>query len=137
MGYFEAMQQSTKKRYRLAILPGDGIGPEVMEAALRVMERVGEAEGIAFEFEEYRIGGAAIDAYGEPLRDADLDRMRACDAALMAAIGGTRWDRGPAHLRPEAGLLKIRKGLGVFANLRPAKIFRELVGASRLKPEVA
>ncbi|OGH56148.1 MAG: 3-isopropylmalate dehydrogenase [Candidatus Lindowbacteria bacterium RIFCSPLOWO2_12_FULL_62_27] len=131
------MQQSTKKRYRLAILPGDGIGPEVMEAALRVMERVGEAEGIAFEFEEYRIGGAAIDAYGEPLRDADLDRMRACDAALMAAIGGTRWDRGPAHLRPEAGLLKIRKGLGVFANLRPAKIFRELVGASRLKPEVA
>lgn len=131
------MNRKTPGRYRIALLPGDGIGPEVMAAGRRVMDRLRELDTIEFEFEEFLIGGAALDAHGVPLRPEDLIRMRTFDAVLLAALGGPKWDRGPAHLRPEAGLLAIRKGLGVFANLRPAKIFPELVDASKLKPEVA
>lgn len=131
------MKQGTSKRYRIALLPGDGIGPEVMAAGRQVMDRVCERAGIEMEYEEFLIGGAALDAYGEPLRHEDLRRLQSFDAVLLAAIGGPKWDQGPANLRPEAGLLAIRKGLGVFANLRPAKIFPELVEASKLKPDLA
>ncbi len=131
------MIQKPSGRYRIALLPGDGIGPEVMAAGRQLMERLRKLDKIEFEFEEFLIGGAALDAHGCPLRDEDLSRMRTFDAVLLSALGGPKWDRGPANLRPEAGLLAIRKGLGVFANLRPAKIFPELLDASKLKPEVA
>lgn len=125
------------KTYKIALLPGDGIGPEVMSSVRPLFDHLTARRGFSFKFEEYLIGGSALDAYGVPLRDEDLDAIRQCDAALLAALGGPKWDKGPAHLRPEAGLLKIRGGLGVFANLRPAKIMPSLVDASKLKPEVA
>ncbi|MBI4178601.1 3-isopropylmalate dehydrogenase [bacterium] len=128
---------ATAHRYRIALLPGDGIGPEVMAAGRRVMDDLARRRGIAFEYAEYAIGGAALDAHGVPLRPADLDLMRSSDAVLLAALGGPKWDTGPANLRPEAGLLALRKGLGAFANLRPARIFPDLVSASKLKPEIA
>ena len=129
--------QKNSNAFHIALLPGDGIGPEVMAAGRRVMEKIGADAGIRFHFDEFLAGGACLDAHGVPLRPDDLDRMRASDAVLLAAIGGPKWDTGPSNLRPEAGLLALRKGLGAFANLRPAKIFPDLVGASKLKPELA
>lgn len=131
------MTQSSTRRFRIAVLPGDGIGPEVMDSSLKLLDAVGAMDHAVFEREEFLVGGAAIDAYGVPLRPEDLARMKTFDAVLLAAIGGPKWDRGPAGTRPEAGLLAMRKGLNVFANLRPARIFPELVAASSLKPEAA
>lgn len=131
------MKRNSNKRFRIALLPGDGIGPEVMLAGRRVMDRISKDSGVDFEFQEFLIGGAALDAYGVPLRPQDLNRLREHDAVMLAALGGPKWDKGPAHLRPEAGLLGLRKGLGVFANLRPARIFQELVDSSKLKPDIA
>ena len=134
----EIVMSATKtNRFRLALLPGDGIGPEVMREALRVLDRLRVLDGLDYETEEYRIGGSALDAHGVPIREEDLQRMKHCDAVLLAALGGPKWDQGPAHLRPEAGLLALRKGLAVFANLRPSRIFPALAAASKLKPEVA
>jgi 3-isopropylmalate dehydrogenase len=124
------------QQYRITLLPGDGIGPEIMSVVLDVLKVVGKKFDIHFEFEEALIGGAAIDATGEPLPTATLETCRRSDAVLLAAIGGYKWDNLPSHLRPEAGLLALRAGLGLFANLRPAKIFPQLINASTLKPEV-
>lgn len=122
--------------YRIALLPGDGIGPEIMAVAVDVLNVVGEQLDITFEFSEAPIGGAAIDATGEPLPAKTLDICRDSDAVLLAAIGGYKWDTLPRHLRPETGLLGLRAGLNLFANLRPASILPQLIDASPLKREV-
>ncbi|MFN4279287.1 3-isopropylmalate dehydrogenase [Thermosynechococcus sp.] len=122
--------------YRIAVLAGDGIGPEITAVALDVLRAIAPRFNLEFEFVPALVGGAAIDAVGEPLPAATLETCRQSDAVLLAAIGGTQWDSLPRHLRPETGLLALRAGLGLFANLRPAKIFPQLVHASSLKPEV-
>ncbi|MBD2664956.1 3-isopropylmalate dehydrogenase [Richelia sinica FACHB-800] len=122
--------------YRITLLPGDGIGPEIMAVAVDVLKVVGKRFGINFEFQTALIGGAAIDETGEPLPVATLDACRNSDAVLLAAIGGYKWDSLPSNLRPEAGLLGLRAGLELFANLRPAKILPQLIDASTLKREV-
>lgn len=124
------------QHYRITLLPGDGIGPEIMSVAVEVLKVVEKQFDIQFEFQEALIGGAAIDATGEPLPATTLDMCRNSDAVLLAAIGGYKWDSLPRHLRPETGLLGLRAGLGLFANLRPAKILPQLIDASSLKREV-
>lgn len=126
----------TQQNYRITLLPGDGIGPEIMAVAVEVLKLVGKQFDIQFEFQEALIGGAAIDATGEPLPAQTLEKCRNSDAVLLAAIGGYKWDNLPRHQRPETGLLGLRAGLGLFANLRPAKILPQLVDASSLKREV-
>ncbi|MFE1746460.1 3-isopropylmalate dehydrogenase [Coleofasciculus sp. H7-2] len=126
----------TQQNYRITLLPGDGIGPEIMAVAVDVLKLVGKQFDIQFEFQEALLGGAAIDATGEPLPAQTLERCRNSDAVLLAAIGGYKWDNLPRHQRPETGLLGLRAGLGLFANLRPAKILPQLVDASSLKREV-
>ncbi len=122
--------------YCITLLPGDGIGSEIMAIAVDVLKVVGQQLELQFEFQEALIGGAAIDATGEPLPAATLEMCRSSDAVLLAAIGGPEWDTLPAHLRPEQGLLGLRSGLNLFANLRPAKILPQLIDASSLKREV-
>jgi len=121
---------------RILVLPGDGIGPEVTEQARRVLDAAARRFGLELAFEEEKIGGASIDACGVPLSDAALAVARASRAVLLGAVGGPRWDRLPVDRRPEKGLLRIRKELGLFANLRPAAVFPALVDASTLKREV-
>jgi len=121
---------------RILVLPGDGIGPEVTREAQRVLTRVGEESGLSLEFEEGLIGGAAIEAHGTPLADETVEQARACRAVLLGAVGGPRWDDMAVDVRPEKGLLRIRKELGLFANLRPAAVFPALASASTLRPEV-
>ena len=116
----------------LLLLPGDGVGPEVIGQVRRVAQRL--TPDLALE--ERPFGGASYDALGTPLSDETLQRAKACDAVLMGAVGGPKWAGAPRHLRPEAGLLGLRSGMGVFANLRPAICFAALAGASTLKREV-
>jgi 3-isopropylmalate dehydrogenase len=124
------------QHYRITLLPGDGIGPEIMAVAVEVLKVIGTQLDLSFEFQEALMGGAAIDAKGEPLPTETLDLCKNSDAVLLAAIGGYKWDNLPRHLRPETGLLGLRAGLGLFANLRPAKILPQLVDASSLKREI-
>lgn len=124
------------QQYRITLLPGDGIGPEIMAVAVEVLKVIGEQTSLSFEFQEALIGGAAIDAKGEPLPAETLEACKQSDAVLLAAIGGYKWDTLPRHLRPETGLLGLRAGLQLFANLRPAKILPQLIDASSLKREV-
>jgi 3-isopropylmalate dehydrogenase len=124
------------QHYRITLLPGDGIGPEIMAVAVDVLNVISKQLDIGFEFTEALIGGAAIDAKGEPLPADTLEMCRNSDAVLLAAIGGYKWDTLPRHLRPETGLLGLRAGLGLFANLRPATILPQLIDASPLKREV-
>lgn len=124
------------RNYRVTLLPGDGIGPEIMAVTVQVLTTLAQQEGFEFTFTEALIGGAAIDAVGSPLPEATLDQCRSSDAVLLAAIGGYKWDNLPRALRPETGLLGLRSGLNLFANLRPATILPQLVDASSLKPEV-
>lgn len=118
----------------LLLLPGDGVGPEVVAEAVKVLGAVERRFGHRFETEELAIGGAAIDRFGVPLRAEDVGRCRAADALLLGAVGGPKWDGGPA--RPEQGLLTLRKSLGLFANLRPVRVLAPLVDASPIKPEI-
>ena len=122
--------------YRITLLPGDGIGPEIMAVAVDVLEVVAKQEDLNFEFTTALIGGAAIEATGEPLPAATLATCKQSDGVLLAAIGGYQWDNLPRHLRPETGLLGLRAGLGLFANLRPAAVLPQLIDASTLKREV-
>lgn len=124
------------QNYRITLLPGDGIGPEIINVAVDVLKVVGKQFDLQFEFQQALMGGAAIDATGEPLPADTLEMCRNSDAVLLAAVGGYKWDLLPSHLRPEAGLLGLRAGLGLFANLRPAKIIPQLIDASTLKKEV-
>ncbi len=119
----------------IVLLPGDGIGPEVVAEAVRVLEAVAGAFGHRFEFAERLMGGCAIDRYGQALTDEVLADCRGADAVLLGAVGGPRWDDPAASVRPEQGLLALRKGLGVFANLRPVRVYPSLVAASPLRPE--
>ena len=119
---------------KIALLPGDGIGPEIVAEAAKLLERL-RREGLPIETESAPIGGAGYDAAGQPLPDATLKLAQAADAAVMGAVGGPKYDALPRHLRPEQGLLAIRKSLGLFANLRPARLHPELAAASTLKPE--
>ena len=119
-----------------AILPGDGIGPEVTQQATRVLREVAQVFGHDFEMEEYAVGGCAIDAHGTPLPDHTLAACRAADAVFLGAIGGPKWDDPNAKVRPEQGLLGLRKGLGVYANLRPVSVLPSLRHASPLKNEL-
>ena len=121
---------------KIAILPGDGIGREIASGAASALEAVGKRFGHEFELEYANIGGAAIDSDGTPLPEETLTLSKKADAVLLGAVGGPKWDQNPGHLRPEAGLLGIRKALGLFANIRPATMHPVLVEASSLKPEV-
>src|SRR5437764_5500925 len=122
--------------YRIAVLPGDGIGAEVTPEAIRVLEAVGKGTGTAFEFERGLVGGAALDATGVPLAPGALELCRASHAILFGAVGGPKWDDVPHEKRPERGLLALRKELDLYANLRPATCFPMLVDASPLKRSV-
>jgi 3-isopropylmalate dehydrogenase len=120
---------------KIAVLPGDGIGPEIVAQAAKVIEAL-RRDGLPVELEYAHIGGAGYDAVGDPLPDATLKLAQQSDAVLLGAVGGYQYDNLPRPQRPEQGLLRIRKGLSLFANLRPAMVYPELVNASSLKPEL-
>jgi 3-isopropylmalate dehydrogenase len=119
----------------IVLLPGDGIGPEVVGEARRVLEHIARQGGHEFGFSTHAIGGASIDQYQSPLTDETLNACKAADAVLLGAVGGKKWDNNPPALRPETGLLGLRKGLGVFANLRPVRVHPDLMEASPIKPD--
>ncbi len=121
---------------RVLILPGDGIGPEIVAEAVKVLETVDRRFRLGLELDEARIGGASIDVDGVPLTDAVLERARGADAILLGAVGGPKWESLEIAIRPEKGLLGLRAGLDLFANLRPALLYPQLASASTLKPEV-
>lgn len=126
--------------YNVTVIPGDGIGPEIVREAKKVMDQVGMVYGHTFDYTEILMGGCSIDAHGVPLTDEALETARNSDAVLLGAVGGdvgnSRWYDVAPNLRPEAGLLAIRKGLGLFANIRPAYLYKELAGACPLKKEI-
>ena len=125
----------------ITLIPGDGIGPEIVSEAVKVLEAAAEKYGHEFEFTKILMGGCSIDEYGEPLTDEALDTAKNADAVLLGAVGGdvgnSKWYDVAPNLRPEAGLLKIRKELGLFANVRPAYLYNELAGACPIKDEIS
>ncbi|MGD2083723.1 MAG: 3-isopropylmalate dehydrogenase, partial [Chromatiales bacterium] len=121
---------------KILVLPGDGIGPEIVAEALKVLEVLRGELGLDIELEQALVGGAAIDAEGDPLPESTLDLAKAADAVLLGAVGGPKWEALDFSIRPERGLLGLRSGLGLFANLRPAILYPQLAGASSLKPEI-
>ncbi|MGD0354739.1 MAG: 3-isopropylmalate dehydrogenase [Dehalococcoidia bacterium] len=123
-------------KFNIAVLPGDGVGPDVTNEAQRVLLAVGRRFGHQFNFQNGLIGGVSIDKYGEALTSETLEMCRSCDAVLLGAVGGPKWDDPNAAVRPEDGLLAIRKELGLFANLRPVKMLSMLENSTSLKPEV-
>jgi len=123
-------------RKRIAVLAGDGIGPEVLEPALAVAQDLAPRAGLELEIRRFDIGGAALDRAGVPLPDETLEGCRASDAVLLGAVGGPKWDGNPPELRPEKGLLGLRKGLGLYGNIRPVRQSPALVECSTLRPEV-
>ena len=122
--------------YQIAVIPGDGIGPDVVEQTLNVMDKVGEKFGHTFNYTKVLASGCAIDATGACLPQETIDICKASDAVLLGAVGGWKWDNLPGDQRPERALLGLRKALGLFANLRPALLFEQLADASPLKPEI-
>jgi 3-isopropylmalate dehydrogenase len=123
-------------KYKITLLPGDGIGVEVTASAVSIMKLVGEKFNVDFEFDEQLIGGSSYDKFGNPLTDETLEHCYNSDVVFLGAVGGTKWESLPHNLKPEAALLKLRKSLGLFANLRPAKIYKALIDSSTLKSEV-
>ncbi|MCB4747047.1 MAG: 3-isopropylmalate dehydrogenase [Sulfurovum sp.] len=124
------------KSYRIGVIKGDGIGPEIIDEALKVLDAVSVSQAFNLKYEEMLLGGAAIDETGIPLPEETIQGVKKCDAVLFGAIGGSKWDNLERHLRPETGLLGLRKEMGTFANLRPAIVYDELINASSLKPGV-
>ena len=122
--------------YKIAVVPGDGIGPDVIDETIKVLDRIGEKFGHKFEYTKVLAGGAALDATGVPLPDETLRICKESDAVLLGAVGGIKWDTLPGSLRPEQALLGLRKELGLFANIRPAILFDQLKGACPLKEEI-
>lgn len=122
--------------YKITVLPGDGIGPDIISEALEVIKVIGQKYGHSFEFTEADLGGIAIDKHGVPLPQSTIDACKDSDAVLLGAVGGPKWDTLPGNQRPEAGLLGIRAALGLYANLRPAIIYSALKDASPLKSEI-
>ena len=120
----------------IAVIRGDGIGPEIVAEALKVLDKIGELYGHEFEYTDVDMGGCAIDKWGEPLPQEMLDKCINSDSVLLGAVGGSKWDGVPGHLRPEKGLLKLRAGMGVYSNNRPAKIWPQLADASPLKKSI-
>ncbi|TKI69825.1 3-isopropylmalate dehydrogenase [Sulfurimonas crateris] len=124
------------KTYKIALIKGDGIGPEIIDEAVKVLDAVASCCDIEFSYEEALMGGCAYDITGDPLPQETINISLNSDAVLFGAIGGQKWDNLPREKRPESGLLRFRKELGVYANLRPAVVYDELVNASSLKPEI-
>ena len=122
--------------YNIALLRGDGIGPEIVDSAVRVLEKVGEKFGHTFNFTRYLIGGSAIDACGEPLPRETVEGCLAADSVLLGAVGGPKWDTLPGNMRPEKALLGIRAAMGLFTNLRPAKLYPALAGECPLRADI-
>ena len=120
----------------IALIRGDGIGPEIVEQAKLVLDKVSALYGHDFTYTEVAMGGNAIDAYGDPLPQSELDKCLASDSVLLGAVGGPKWNDVPGHMRPEKGLLRLRAGMGVYSNNRPAKIWPQLASASPLKQEI-
>ncbi len=124
------------RNYRIGVIKGDGIGPEIVDEAIKVLDALSANMGFNLEYSEMLLGGSAIDETGVPLPEETINGVKRCDAVLFGAIGGPKWDNLERHLRPESGLLGLRKEMGTFANLRPAILYDELVNASTLKPSV-
>ena len=120
----------------IAVIRGDGIGPEIVNQALKVLERIAELYGHTFTYTDVDMGGCAIDKYGEPLPEAELKKCLESDSVLLGAVGGDKWNDVPGDKRPEKGLLKLRSGMGVYSNNRPAKIWQQLSDASPLKKSI-
>jgi 3-isopropylmalate dehydrogenase len=124
------------RNYKIGVIKGDGIGPEIIDEAIKVLDALSANMGFNVSYHEMLMGGSAIDATGVPLPDETINGVKTCDAVLFGAIGGPKWDNLERHLRPESGLLALRKEMGTFANLRPAMVYDELVNASTLKADV-
>lgn len=123
-------------QYQIAVIKGDGIGPEIVTEAMKTLEHVGQKFGHTFQFQQCLAGGCAIDAYGIPLPEETVKACKASDSVLLGAVGGPKWDSVPSDRRPEKALLGLRSQLGLFANIRPAQMFRALAGACPIKPEI-
>jgi 3-isopropylmalate dehydrogenase len=124
------------KSYKIAVIKGDGIGPEIVNEAIKVLDVACLKENIELNYDEYLMGGCAYDETGNPLPNETIEGCKNSDAILFGAIGGEKWDNLERHLRPESGLLRLRSELGVYANLRPTNVFDELLDASTIKPEI-
>ncbi len=120
----------------ITVLAGDGIGPEIVGEAIKVLNKIGEKYSHTFNYTHVDIGGCSIDKYGVPITDEGMAKCKAADSVLLGAVGGPKWDSCPPQIRPEKALLAVRKELGLFANLRPTRLFPQLAGASPLKPEI-
>jgi len=120
----------------ITVIKGDGIGPEIVTEALKVLDKIAQKHGHSFTYQEILAGGCAIDAYGKSLPEESLEKCLNCDTVLLGAVGGPKWDGVPKEIRPEAALLGIRSAMGLYANLRPARLFPQLSEASPLKPEI-
>ena len=120
----------------IAVIRGDGIGPEIVSEALKVLDRVAEVFGHSFHYVEVEMGGCALDRWGDPLPETEMEKCLAADSVLLGAVGGPKWNGAPGPLRPEKGLLRLRSGLGVYSNNRPARIWPQLADASPLKPSI-
>jgi len=123
-------------RYRVATIPGDGVGPEVVDAARRVVDAAGAAFGFHVEWRQYLVGGVAIDTYGVAIRPEDVVACGEADAILLGAVGGPKWSDPGAPVRPEQALFALRGGLGLYANLRPVSVHPALLASSPLRPEL-
>ncbi len=121
---------------KITVLAGDGIGPEIVNEAIKVLDRISEKYGHTFEYTNVDIGGCSIDKFGVPITDEGMEKCKSADSVLLGAVGGPKWDSCPAEIRPEKALLAVRKELGLFANLRPTKLFAQLADASPLKKEI-
>ncbi len=120
----------------ITVLAGDGIGPEIVREAIKVLDKIGEKYGHTFSYTHVDIGGCSIDKYGVPITDEGMAKCKEADSVLLGAVGGPKWDSCPPAIRPEKALLAVRKELGLFANLRPTKLFPQLADASPLKPSI-
>ena len=120
----------------IAVIRGDGIGPEIVEQAISVLDKIAELYGHTFNYTDVDMGGCAIDKYGDPLPESELQKCVRSDSVLLGAVGGNKWNDVPGYMRPEKGLLRLRAGMGVYSNNRPAKIWKQLSGASPLKKEI-
>ncbi len=120
----------------IAVIRGDGIGPEIVEQAIRVLDKIADLYGHTFNYIDADMGGCAIDKYGDPLPASELKKCVESDSVLLGAVGGNKWNDVPGHMRPEKGLLRLREGMGVYSNNRPAKIWKQLSDASPLKKEI-
>src|SRR6185295_17699903 len=133
----DTRERSTMASNRnLLVLPGDGIGPEVMNEVRKIIAWMGKKRAVGFDIQEDVVGGAALDKHGVPLADATMKTALEADAVLFGSVGGPKWDNVAFDIKPERGLLRLRKDMDLFANLRPAKVFDALVDASSLKPEI-